>query len=58
MDWDQVRARRRQLNITVMGTTEDVGDRKYKDGSVIDTHRKYLDSEKAYMEEFDLQQKR
>ncbi len=58
VDWDHVRARRRQLNITVMGTTEDVGDRKYKDGSVIDTSRKYLDSEKAYMEEFDLQQKR
>lgn len=58
VDWDHVRARRRQLNITVMGTTEDVGDRKYNNGEVIDTKRKYLDSEKAYMEEFDLQLKR
>ena len=30
VDWDHVRARRRQLNVTVMGTTEDVGDRKWE----------------------------
>lgn len=58
VDWDHVRARRRQLNVTVMGTTEEVEERRYKNGEIIDTHRKYLDSEKAYMEEFDLQQKR
>ena len=58
IDWDHVRARRRQANITIMGTTEDVGDRKYKGGEVIDTFRKFTDTEKAYMEEFDLQQKR
>ena len=58
IDWDHVRARRRQANITVMGTTEDVNDRKYKDGAVINTLRKFTDEEKAYMEEFDLQQKR
>ncbi|MCL2200778.1 MAG: YjbQ family protein [Oscillospiraceae bacterium] len=58
IDWDHVRARRRQVNITVMGTTEDVGDRIYKGGKVIDTFRKFTADESAYMEEFDLQQKR
>ena len=58
IDWDHVRARRRQVNVTIMGTTESVGDRKWKDGSVINTLRKYTDEEKAYMEQFDLQLKR
>lgn len=58
VDWDHVRARRRQLNITLMGTSEDVGDRKYADGAVVNTLRKYSESEKAYLPEFDLQQKR
>ena len=57
IDWDHVRARRRQLNVTVMGTTESVNDRKWKDGSVIDTKRKYTDEEKAYDVHFDLQLK-
>ena len=47
VDWDQVRARHRQLNITVMGTTEDVNDRKYNGGKVVDTLRKYTPEEKA-----------
>ena len=55
IDWDQVRARRRQLNVTVMGTTEDVGDRKYKNGEVLNTLRQYTEEEKAYMKEFDYQ---
>ena len=50
-----MRARRRQLNVTVMGTTEDVGDRKYKNGEVLNTLRQYTDEEKAYMKEFDYQ---
>jgi len=58
IDWDHVRARRRQANITIMGTTDDVSDRKYKNGEVINTYRKYTDKEKAYMEEFDFQQRR
>jgi len=58
IDWDHVRARRRQANVTVMGTTEDVGDRLYKGGEVVDTYRKFTELEKSYMEEFDLQQKR
>ena len=57
VDWDQVRARRRQVNITVMGTTEEVGDRKWKDGSVIDTLHKFTDEEKAYDPHYDLQLK-
>ena len=57
VDWDCVRARRRQLNITVMGTTEDVEDRKYNGGEVIDTLPKYMDETKAYRPEFDLQLK-
>ena len=58
IDWDHVRARRRQLNVTVMGTTEDVESRKFNNGEVVDTLRKYTDEEKAYDVHFDLQQKR
>ena len=58
VDWDHVRARRRQVNITVMGTTEDVGDRKFKDGGVVNTFRKFTDEEKAYDPAFDYQLKR
>lgn len=58
IDWDHVRARRRQLNITVMGTTDEIEDRLWNDGKVIDTKRKYLPQEKEYNEHFDLQQKR
>jgi len=41
IDWDHVRARRRQVNVTIMGTTEDVSDRKYRGGDVVDTFRKF-----------------
>jgi len=58
IDWDHVRARRRQANVTVMGTPEEVADRKWNNGEAINTFRKYTDDEKAYMEEFDLQLKR
>ena len=48
IDWDQVRARHRQLNVTVMGTTEKINDRTYNDGKVVDTTvRKYTPEEKA-----------
>ena len=57
VDWDCVRARRRQLNITVMGTTEDVEDRKYNGGQVINTLPKYMEETKKYRPEFDLQLK-
>lgn len=58
IDWDHVRARRRQVNVTVMGITGEVGDRKYNDGKVVDTLRKYTEEEKAYDPHFDLQLKR
>ncbi len=59
IDWDQVRARRRQLNVTVMGTTEEkINDRKYNDGKVVNTLRKYTEEEKAYDVHYDLQWKR
>ncbi len=59
IDWDQVRARRRQLNVTVMGTTEEkINDRKYNDGKVVNTLRKYTEEEKAYDVHFDLQWKK
>ena len=58
VDWDHVRARHRQLNVTVMGTTEEITDRKWNNGEVINTLRKYTDDEKAYMPEFDLQLER
>ncbi len=57
VDWDCVRARRRQLNVTVMGTTEDVEDRKYNGGQVINTLPKYMEETKKYRPEFDLQLK-
>jgi len=58
VDWDHVIARRRQVNITVMGTTEPVGDRKWNNGEVIDTKHKFTEEEKAYDIHFDLQQRR
>ena len=58
VDWDHVRARRRQLNVTVMGTTDDVGDRKWNNGEVIDTRHKFTEEEKAYDVHYDLQLKR
>ena len=53
-----MRARRRQINVTVMGTTEKVNDRKYNGGKVIDTWRKYTDEEKADDVHYTLQQER
>jgi hypothetical protein len=35
IDWDHVRGRKRQLNITVMGTTDDVEDRKWNNGELL-----------------------
>jgi hypothetical protein len=58
IDWDHVRARRRQVNVTIMGTTEDVNDRKYNDGKVVNTLRKYPAEEKAYLEQYDEWKKR
>ncbi|MDO5445643.1 MAG: YjbQ family protein [Eubacteriales bacterium] len=59
VDWDHVRARHRQLNVTVMGTAEDLQeDRKWNNGEVIDTLRKFTDEEKAYDVHYQLQQNR
>lgn len=58
IDWDQVRARPRQVNITIMGTTQQVEDRKWNDGKVIDTGRKFMPEQMEYMQEFDLSLKR
>ena len=58
IDWDHVRARRRQANVTVMGTTEDVNDRKYNNGEVVNTLRKFTEEEMAYMEQYDEWKKR
>ena len=58
IDWDHVRARRRQLNVTVIGTADDIGDRKWNNGEVINTLHKFTPEEKAYDEHFDLQLKR
>lgn len=58
IDWDHVRARHRQVNVTVMGTTEAVEERRWHNGEVINTLRKFTEQEKAYLPEFDLQQKR
>ena len=55
IDWDHVIARRRQVNVTVMGTTEDVEDRKINGGAVINTRRKFTEEEKAFDVHYDLQ---
>jgi hypothetical protein len=56
IDWDHVRARRRQLNVTVMGTTEELPEsRKYRGGEVINTLRKFTDEEKAHDPRYTLQ---
>ena len=58
IDWDHVRARPRQVNLTLFGTTEDMGDRKYNNGEVVNTLRKFPAEEKAYMEQYDEWKKR
>ena len=58
IDWDQVRARPRQVNITITGTTQQVEDRKWNNGKVIDTGRKFLPEQTEYMAEFDLNMQR
>ena len=55
VDWDHVRARHRQLNVTIIGTVEDVEDRTWNNGEVINTGRKYLPEEAEYLPQFDLQ---
>ena len=52
IDWDHVRARHRQVNVTVMGTTDDVADRKYNNGEVVNTLRKFSAEEKAYLPQY------
>lgn len=58
VDWDHVRARIREVNVTVMGTTENVEDRSYNNGEIIDTKRKFTKEERAYDIHYDLQSKR
>lgn len=58
IDWDHVRARKREVNVTVMGTTEAVEDRTYNNGEVVNTLRKYTPEEKAYDPHYTLQQER
>ena len=59
IDWDQVRARKRQLNVTVMGTAESINDRTYNNGEIVDTTvRKFTPEEKAYDVHYDLNWKR
>jgi hypothetical protein len=55
IDWDHVIARRRQVNVTVIGTAEDVEDRKFNGGAVINTRRKFTEEEKAFDVHYDLQ---
>lgn len=58
VDWDHVRARRRQVNVTVMGTTEEITDRKWNNGEVIDTNHKFLPEEMCDDVHYTLQLKR
>jgi hypothetical protein len=41
-----------------MGTNDSVGDRKYNNGEVVNTLRKFPAEEKAYMEQYDEWKKR
>ena len=47
IDWDHVRNRTRTVNVTVQGTSEAITDRKWKDGEVVNTLRKFSDAERA-----------
>ena len=53
IDWDHVRARPRQVNVTVFGTNDPMESRKYNNGEVVNTLRKFSDEEKAYMAQYD-----
>ena len=53
IDWDHVRARKRQLNLTIIGTNDEIGSREYNGGEIIDTKRKFRPEEKAYMPQYD-----
>ena len=57
IDWDQVRNRPRQCNVTVMGTTEAVESRKFNNGQIVNTLPQYTDEDKSYNERYDLQLK-
>ena len=58
IDWDHVRARHRQLNVTVMGTTGKLEQgkegRKWNNGEVINTLHKFYPEEKEYDKHYDL----
>ena len=53
IDWDHVRARPRQVNVTLFGTNDPIGDRKYNNGEVVNTLRKFPEDEKAYLAQYD-----
>ena len=53
IDWDHVRARPRQVNVTVFGTNDALESRKYNNGEVVNTLRKFPEEEKAYMPQYD-----
>ena len=53
IDWDHVRARPRQVNVTVFGTNDALESRKYNNGEVVNTLRKFPANEKAYLDQYD-----
>ena len=53
IDRDHVRARPRQVNVTVFGTNDALESRKYNNGEVVNTLRKFPEEEKAYMPQYD-----
>ena len=53
IDWDHVRARPRQVNVTVFGTNDPLESRKYNNGEVVNTLRKFPAEEKAYLAQYD-----
>ena len=55
IDWDHVRARPRQVNVTVFGTNDPLESRKYNNGEVVNTLRKFPANEKAYDLHYDNQ---
>ena len=55
IDWDHVRASPRQVNVTVFGTNDALESRKYNNGEVENTLRKFTPEEKAYDLHYDNQ---
>ena len=47
IDWDHVRNRPRQINVTVQGTCDPIESREWNNGEIVDTLRRFSAAERA-----------